>query len=85
MKVKWENVTRNEVVRAMQEYDRLGLERFFAKHGFGPTTTYDLVWEQRRYPPKRSWAPLMNSPQANAYPPRISKAAGAARSASSKT
>ena len=25
---------------------------FFAAHGFGPTTTYDLVWGDRRYPPK---------------------------------
>jgi len=29
-----------------------GPERFFAAHGFGPTTTYDLVWDGRRYPPK---------------------------------
>ena len=27
-------------------------EAFFAEHGFGPTTTYDLVREERRYPPK---------------------------------
>ena len=52
MKVKWENVKRADVVRAIQEYDRLGPEVFFAKHGFAPTTTYDLIWEERRYPPK---------------------------------
>lgn len=52
MTVNWEPVTRAEVLRAMQEYDRLGPEDFFAKHGFAPTTTYDLVWEGRRYPPK---------------------------------
>jgi hypothetical protein len=51
-RVPWDHVTRAEVVRAMQEYDRLGPEGFFAAHGFGPTTTYDLVWEERRYPPK---------------------------------
>jgi hypothetical protein len=45
-------VTRDEVVRAIQEYDRLGPERFFSEHGFGPTTTYDLVSGERRYPPK---------------------------------
>jgi hypothetical protein len=39
-------------MRAMHEYDRLGPETFFAIHGFAPTTTYDLVWEKRRYPPK---------------------------------
>jgi hypothetical protein len=30
----------------------LGPEAFFARHGFAPTTTYDLVWDKRRYPPK---------------------------------
>jgi hypothetical protein len=39
-------------VRALQEYDQLGPEKFFASHGFAPTTTYDLVWDGRRYPPK---------------------------------
>jgi hypothetical protein len=35
-----------------EEYDRLGPEEFFSEHGFAPTTTYDLVWDERRYPPK---------------------------------
>lgn len=52
MNVEWEQVSRAEVLRAVQEYDRLGQEKFFAEHGFGPTTTYDLIWEKRRYPPK---------------------------------
>jgi hypothetical protein len=52
MTVEWGSVTRAEVLRAIQEYDRLGPEKFFAAHGFAPTTTYDLVWEERRYPPK---------------------------------
>ena len=50
--VVWDRVTRAEVVRAMKEYDWLGPEAFFAKHGFAPSTTYDLVWDMRRYPPK---------------------------------
>jgi hypothetical protein len=52
MTVVWDRVTGTEVVRAMQEYDRLGPQGFFSAHGFGPTTTYDLVWDERRYPPK---------------------------------
>ena len=52
MAVVWDQVTRTEVVRAIQEYDRLGPEGFFAAHGFAPATTYDLVWDERRYPPK---------------------------------
>jgi hypothetical protein len=50
--ITWDKVTREHVVRAMHEYDKLGAEQFFAKHGFAPTTTYDLVWEKRTYPPK---------------------------------
>ena len=50
--VAWDQVTRDDVLRAMQEYDRLGPERFFSEHGFAPTTTYELVWEKRPYPPK---------------------------------
>jgi hypothetical protein len=48
----WDRVTRAEVLRAIEEYDRLGPERFFSAHGFAPTTTYELAWDQRRYPPK---------------------------------
>ena len=50
--VTWDEVTRTEVVRAITEYDRLGPEEFFAAHGFAPTTTYELVWDERRYPPR---------------------------------
>jgi hypothetical protein len=48
----WDQVTRAEVLRAIKEYDRLGPQRFFAEHGFAPATTYELVWDDRRYPPK---------------------------------
>jgi hypothetical protein len=50
--IAWARVNRTDVVRAMEEYDRLGSERFFAEHGFAPTTTYELVSEDRLYPPK---------------------------------
>ena len=50
--VQWNLVTRREVLRAIRDYDRLGPERFFSVHGFAPTTTYELVWDERRYPPK---------------------------------
>jgi hypothetical protein len=46
------DVTHEDVVRAMEEYDRLGPQRFFAEHGFGPSRTYELVWNKRRYPHK---------------------------------
>src|SRR5580704_18012207 len=50
--VDWDPVTSAEVERAIEEYDRLGAADFFATHGFAPTTTYELVWEERTYPPK---------------------------------
>ena len=48
--VVWDQVTRGDVLRAMQEYDRLGPERFFSEHRFAGTTTYELVWDERRSP-----------------------------------
>ncbi|WP_198682161.1 hypothetical protein [Kribbella rubisoli] len=45
-------MTPAEVERALAEYDRLGPKAFFAEHGFAPTTTYELVWQERTYPPK---------------------------------
>jgi hypothetical protein len=45
-------VAHADVLRAIQEYDRLGPEAFFSAHGFAPTTTYDLIWDERPYPPK---------------------------------
>jgi hypothetical protein len=48
----WDQVSRAHVLRAVREYDRLGPQRFFSAHGFAPTTTYDLVQGERRYPPK---------------------------------
>ncbi|MGB8907225.1 MAG: hypothetical protein WCC84_00610 [Candidatus Cybelea sp.] len=50
--VNWDPVTRHDVDRAMEEYDRLGADAFFASYGFAPTTTYELVAKGRRYPPK---------------------------------
>ena len=50
--IAWDKVGHADVVHAIEEYDRLGAERFFSEHGFAPTTTYDLVWEKRTYPPK---------------------------------
>jgi hypothetical protein len=50
--VAWDRVTRGDVLRAIKDYDRLGPERFFSEHGFAPTTTYELAWKERCYPPK---------------------------------
>src|SRR5579863_5426582 len=50
--ISWDQVTRDDVLRAIGEYDRLGPEQFFAAHGYAPTTTYDLIWDERPYPPK---------------------------------
>ena len=48
----WDKVGRHDVERAMREYDRLGPDRFFAQHGFAPTTTYELIRNDHSYPPK---------------------------------
>jgi hypothetical protein len=46
------DLTRGDVLRAIQEYDRLESAGFFSEHGCGQTTTYELVWDERRYPPQ---------------------------------
>jgi hypothetical protein len=46
------DVARGDVVRAIKEYDRLGPDRFFSRHGFGRSRSYELIWEERRYPHK---------------------------------
>ncbi len=50
--ISWDQVAAADVERALAEYDRLGAESFFSEHGFAPTTTYKLVWQERDYPPK---------------------------------
>jgi hypothetical protein len=50
--IAWNEVSRDDVVRALAEYDRLGAQQFFAEHGFAPTTTYELIWQGHHYPPK---------------------------------
>ena len=50
--IHWQRVAPADVLRAINDYDQLGPERFFSKHGFAPTTTYELAWAGRRYPPK---------------------------------
>jgi hypothetical protein len=46
------DVTRDDVLRAIREYDQLGPEEFFSEHGFGRSRSYELVWDKRRYPHK---------------------------------
>jgi hypothetical protein len=50
--VAWDQVTHNDVVRAIQEYDHLGAEQFFSRHGFGESRSYELIWDKRHYPHK---------------------------------
>jgi hypothetical protein len=50
--VAWDHVTRDDVLRAIQEYDRQGPQKFFAAHGFGPSRSYELIWDKRHYPHK---------------------------------
>ncbi len=40
------------VLRAIEEYDRLGPEDFHSKYGFGPSLKFPLVYEGKRYPSK---------------------------------
>jgi hypothetical protein len=50
--VVWDQVSREDVVSALREYDRLGAEQFFSQHGYGPSRSYELIWDERHYPHK---------------------------------
>ena len=52
MSPDWSHVDAARVQQALTEYDRLGADRFFEAHGFAPTTTYELIQDERSYPPK---------------------------------
>ena len=59
--VAWDRVTRRDVLRAIQEYDRLGPEQFFSEHGFAllrPMSWSGINVVTRL---RRSWAQLMSS------------------------
>jgi hypothetical protein len=50
--VAWDQVGRDDVLAALQDYDRLGPEQFFSQHGYGPSRSYELIWNKRHYPHK---------------------------------
>jgi hypothetical protein len=50
--VAWGRVTCGDVLRAAEEYDRLGAAGFFTAHSFGPAKSYEVVISGRRYPSK---------------------------------
>ncbi len=44
--------SREAVVAALAEFDRLGRDRFLHQYGYGKRTRYALVYDGRRYDPK---------------------------------
>jgi hypothetical protein len=50
--INWQRVAEQDVLRAIEEFDRLGADDFFAARGFAPATTYELIQDGRSYPPK---------------------------------
>jgi 5-methylcytosine-specific restriction enzyme A len=44
--------SREAVIRAIAEYDRVGAEEFLRANHFGPALTYFVVWDGRRYDSK---------------------------------
>jgi hypothetical protein len=50
--VEWDHVSREDVLAALRDYDQLGAEQFFSQHGYGPSRSYELIWQERHYPHK---------------------------------
>jgi len=48
----WSRVRHADVVRAIEDYDRLGQDQFLAEHGFGRATAYLLIYRGRSYDSK---------------------------------
>jgi hypothetical protein len=48
----WSAVGYGDVLRAIEEYDRLGQDEFLATYGFGPARAYLLIYEGRKYDSK---------------------------------
>ena len=48
----WSQVTRSDVMRAVDEFDRLGQEQFLSQYGFGRATAYLLMHQGRSYDSK---------------------------------
>lgn len=46
------DVDRDDVLKAIADYDRLGPDAFFTEHGYGASRSYELVYDDRRYPHK---------------------------------
>src|SRR5690348_16462453 len=44
--------SRDAVLAALQEYDRLGADEFLTKHRFAKARSYFIVWDGRRYDSK---------------------------------
>ena len=52
MERKVSNITREAVIAAIAEYDRVGRDQFLAQYGIGPARTYWLRYEGRKYDSK---------------------------------
>lgn len=46
------DITRFDVIKAIQEYDAMGADSFLDKYGFGRSRSYRLVFEGKLYPSK---------------------------------
>jgi hypothetical protein len=45
--VAWDQASRDDVLAALQEYDRLGAEQLFSQYGHGLSRSYELIWNNR--------------------------------------
>lgn len=50
------DVTRDDVIAAIDECDRLGRRAFLGKYGFGPARRYYIVYNGSYYDSKAIWA-----------------------------
>ena len=49
---KLKSITRDSVLKTIQEFDRIGRKKFLEKYGYGSAKAYWLVYEYRNYDSK---------------------------------
>tara|TARA_B100002052_G_scaffold244495_1_gene229939 strand:- start:328 stop:783 length:456 start_codon:yes stop_codon:yes gene_type:complete len=46
------NITKNAVLKSIEEYETIGQENFLSKYGYKKQTKYTLIYEDKHYTPK---------------------------------
>ena len=78
------NITRQSVLESIQEFDRIGREKFLKLYGFGTAKEYWLVHEGRKYDSKAIIGVAHKYARPDLGPLKSNKFSGGAKTVKSK-